>query len=293
MRRMTQSVQKVLRSQRETVDWSNSWAKLHEELGIGTRVGKTLHLSQRDRDVLAHAFQREMGADLITLDMQQDRIGMAGALRDEKLSGNAPLGSLQRVAMPGGSVVVMDDDGVVVRVPSPSGTVLSVETSRLAPDLQACRSVMIIENGAVMDRWWDLLTLLPPEWRHQTLFCYRGHDQAQGELNDWIKALPEAVEVGYSGDYDAGGVSIAVNTFLPLVGGERLWLLLPGPNVAVPERANKPGAFLAQKPILQSLERDRRSSELGRLLERLREQQLAVTQEAIVAYGIPLSAFRT
>lgn len=45
MRRMTASVQKVLRAQRETVGWSNSWAKLHEELGVGTRVGKTLHLA--------------------------------------------------------------------------------------------------------------------------------------------------------------------------------------------------------------------------------------------------------
>ena len=278
---------------RSIVGWSNSWAKLHEELGVGTRVGKTLHLSERDREVLENAFEREMGADLRTLDMQQDRIGMAGDVRNEKLSGQPALGSLQRVAMPGGSVVVKGDDGAAVRVPTPSGTVLSVETARLALDPEVCRRVMIIENGAVINRWWDLLALLPAEWRHETLFCYRGHDQTQGALNAWIKALPEDVHLGYCGDYDAGGLSIAVNTYLPLVGSERLWLLLPGPNVAVPACANKPGAFLTQKHVLQSLERERRASEWRKLLERLLEQQLAVTQEAIVAYGIPLSAFRT
>lgn len=292
MRRMTASVQKVLRSQRETVGWSNSWAKLHEELGVGTRVGKTLHLSQRDRDVLAHAFQREMGADLITLDMQQDRIGMAGAVRDEKLSGKAAMGSLQRVAMPGGTIAVKGEDGEVVRVPTPPGTVLSVETSRLALDPQACRRVMIIENGAVMDRWWDLLALLPAEWHAETLFCYRGHDQAQGALNAWIKTLPEGIEVGYCGDYDAGGVSIAVNTFLPLVGGERFWLLAPEPSVVMPKNANKPSVYLDQLPMLQTLERSSASSGVQAHLCRLRQQQLAVTQEAMMACGICLDAFR-
>ncbi|QTP54686.1 DUF2399 domain-containing protein [Billgrantia sulfidoxydans] len=292
MRRMTASVQKAIRYQYQSVRVTKAWAQLHEELDVGTRVGNTLHLTERDRDVLALAFQREMGADLRTLDMQQDRIGMAGAVRDEKLSGKAALGSLQRVAMPGGAVAVKGEDGEVVRLPTPPGTVLSVETSRLALDPQACRRVMIIENGAVMDRWWDLLVLLPAEWCHETLFCYRGHDQAQGALNRWLKSLPEDVHLGYCGDYDAGGVSIAVNTYLPLVGSERFWLLVPGLHTAVPERANKPVTFLDQKPIFQSLDRDRRSGELSRLLERLREQQLAVTQEAIMAYGIPLGACR-
>jgi len=292
MRRMTASVQRVLRFQRESVGWSKSWAQLHEELGVGTRVGKILHLSQRDRDVLAHAFQREMGADLVTLNMQQDRIGMAGDVRDEKLSGKAALGSLQRVAMPGGSVVVTGDDGGVVRVPTPSGTVLSVETSRLVLDMENCRRVMIIENGAVMDRWWDLLPLLPTTWHRQTMFCYRGHNQGQGALNRWLRGLPEDVHLGYCGDYDAGGLSIAINTYLPLVGSERLWLLLPGPNAEVPEHANKPGTFLTQKHVLRSLENNRRDRELSTLLEGLHEQQLAVTQEAIVAHRITLSAFQ-
>lgn len=293
MRRMTVSVQKVLRGQRESVGWSKSWAQLHEELGVGTWVGKTLHLSQLDRDVLAHAFQREMGADLITLGMQQDRIGMAGAVRDEKLSGKAALGSLQRVALPGGAVVVKGDHSELVSVPTPPGTVLSVETSRLALDTETCRRVMIIENGAVMDRWWDLLPLLPSEWGRETLFCYRGHDHGQSVLNRWLRGLPEDVHLGYCGDYDAGGLSIAINTYLPLVGSERLWLLLPGPNAEVPEHANKPGTFLTQKHVLRSLERNHRDRELSTLLEGLHEQQLAVTQEAIVAHRIPLSAFRT
>ncbi|TLF52748.1 DUF2399 domain-containing protein [Halomonas urmiana] len=292
MRRMTASVQKVLRSQRETVGWSNSWAQLHEELGVGTWVGKTLHLTERDRDVLEKAFEREMGEDLRTLDMQQDRIGMAGDVRNEKLSGQPALGSLQRVAMPGGSVVVTGDDGVAVRVPTPSGTVLSVETSRLALDPEVCRRVMIIENGAVINRWWDLLALLPAEWRHETLFCYRGHDQAQGALNAWIKSLPEDIEVGYCGDYDAGGVSIAVNTFLPLVGGERFWMLAPEPSVVMPKNANKPSVYLDQLPMLQTLERSSASSGVQAHLCRLRQQQLAVTQEAMMAFGISLDAFR-
>ncbi|QFU02077.1 hypothetical protein FIU83_10530 [Halomonas sp. THAF5a] len=292
MRRMTVSVQKVLRYQQASVTWTNSWAQLHEELGIGTRIGKKLHLTERDRDVLANAFQRELGADLRTLDMQQDRIGMAGAVRDEKLSGKAALGSLQRVAMPGGAVVVRGDAPEAVRVPTPPGAVLSVETSRLGLDTETCRRVMVIENGAVMDRWWDLLPLLPTAWRSDTLICYRGHDHGQGALNRWLKALPERVHLGYCGDYDAGGVSIAVNTYLPLVGSERFWLLVPEPHTAVPECVNKPGVFLAQQPILQSMERDSRNCELNMLLKRLREEQLAVTQEAIMAHGISLGAFR-
>lgn len=292
MRRMTASVQKAIRYQYQSVRVTKAWAQLHEELDVGTRVGNTLHLTERDRDVLARAFQREMGADLRTLDMQQDRIGMAGVVRDEKLSGKAALGSLQRVAMPGGAVAVKGEDGEVVRVPTPPGTVLSVETSRLVLDPQDCRRVMIIENGAVMDRWWGLLALLPAEWHHETLFCYRGHDQAQSTLNAWIKALPEDVEVGYCGDYDAGGVSIAVNTFLPLVGGERFWLLAPEPSVAMPKNANKPSVYLDQLPMLQTLERSSASSDVQAHLCRLRQQELAVTQEAMMACGISLDAFR-
>lgn len=56
--------------------------------------------------MLASAFQREMGADLCTLDIKQDCIGMVGAVRNEKLSGKAVLGSLQRVAMLGGELAL-------------------------------------------------------------------------------------------------------------------------------------------------------------------------------------------
>lgn len=35
---------------------------------------------------------------------------------------------------------------------------------------------MIIENVAVMDRWWDLLAILPDAWFRDTLFCYCRHD---------------------------------------------------------------------------------------------------------------------
>lgn len=292
MRRMTASVQKVLRYRHEAVQWTKSWALLHEELGIGTRVGKTLHLTERDRDVLAGAFEREMGADLRTLDMQQDRIGMAGVVRDEKLSGMAALGSLQRVAMPGGAVVVNDDVSGSVRVPTPTGTVLLVETSRLSLDAEACRRVMVIENGAVMDRWWELIALLPPAWQGNTLFCYRGHDNGQGDLNSWLKALPHDVELGYCGDYDPAGVSIAINTYLPLVGSERFWLLAPEPDTPVADGASKNAAYFDQMTILPSLEQRLANTGLEALLSRLSQQRLAVTQEAMMAHAIPLCAIR-
>lgn len=48
-----------------------------------------------------------------------------------------------------------------------------------------------------MCRWWDLLATLPVAWQRHTLFCYRGHAQAQGEINAWLRALPGDVDLGY------------------------------------------------------------------------------------------------
>lgn len=75
---------------------------------------------------------------------------------------------------------------------------------------------------------------------------------------------------------------------LPLVGSGRFWLLAPDLSTSIPDFASKDGAFFNQGAQLDSLESRVLTGQLRLHIARLRQQQLAVTQEAMLAHHIPL-----
>lgn len=294
MKRRLVAIQRVLEKRQREVPASPLWLALHDEWAVGQRRGKKIALSLADRDVMRQQAIAQYGADPLALDFEKGRTEMAQDAGNEKLSRQRAFGRLLRVAVPGGGVTVMSpgaatDGGVVI--PTPPGVLLSVEPDQLSLGL-GIRRVLVIENADIMERWWELLPLLPAEWQADTMMVYRGHRQDARALREWIRTHEGSIELGFYGDYDPSGVHIGVSEFAPLV-SNRFYLLAPADNTTIPVMANKPATFSDQEYVLPRLAKHASCSTgtaAGSLVAEVVSGRWAVTQEALLAHRIDLQA---
>lgn len=110
---------------------------------------------------------------------------------------------------------------------------------------------MVIENGELMERWWDVVPLLPEAWRINTLIAYRGHRSDLRSLIKWIKTHQEDIELGFYGDFDPYGVRIGLRSYAQLCAAR-------GARVLHPDRSTEPRGDSRQGQQARHLQEPRR-----------------------------------
>lgn len=294
MKRRLAAIQGVIQRRQRRVPAKGDWLAMHEEWGVGRLRGGYLHLSLEDREVMRQRAIQLYRADPMTLDLEKDRTALTEETANEKLSRQRAFGRLLRVAVPdhGVTISTSGQDGELF-LPTPPGVLLSVEPTQLRLDTARIARVLVIENAQLVERWWEVVPLLPEAWRRNTLIAYRGHRHDLRSLLEWIKQHREHITLGFYGDFDPYGVRIGLRNYASLVPPERFWLIGPEDASTIPRAANKPDTFTSHESTLRYLERyTPTSSGFRTLIEDIRKGRWAVTQEALLAHTIRLAGYQ-
>ena len=193
------SAQIALRQSRDEVNLTKTWSSVHNELGVGVLVGSRLILSDTDRKSLRQWFIDDLGVDPMHENLTGDRIEVVSKVNDEKLSSVPVFHNLIRIAS--FRPIALKNGNAI----TPEGSMLEVSPDEIV--LEALSSITIIENGMAMRHWSGFEYSADIK---DTLFIYRGHDQNQKDLKDWLKSLPDNISINGFFDFDPAGFSLAV-----------------------------------------------------------------------------------
>lgn len=282
-------IQRALRARKRSVPLNRTWLAVHAEYGVGIRSGSKLDLSEDDLAKLHAAAERLAGTNPLALDLAQSRIDQSKHTAQDKLS-SRPVFRMLRVAATDGVIEVRSDNGAIVHFPSMPGTFIGMRGAQLVIDPARFDRVIIIENGSAMERWWDIPPILPERYRTRSLLVYRGHGQDAAALLSTLSALPDAVDVLFFGDFDPSGVDIALGIDKHLI-HRRIALLAPTMPERLAKSMTKPETYEKQNQCLQRLLGLSLSEELNELLGLIKRDGWAVTQEILIAHGVPLTVY--
>lgn len=278
------SITEVLVNASPQVRLTNSWRALHEEYGIGslTTCRKLLQLNPRDRQALIKWAQHELGVDPRQMSyaqvMNRTRTQAAAASNQEKgLS----------AAVRGNHLEVRSLTGQVGEYRHPRGGYLglSVDEALSLPFTH----IMTVEN-------FDTFLCLSPEHVPMlpcaaTLLVFRGDNKAHpGAVKKLLNAT--SASLFHYGDYDPAGLRIGLS-------------MMPGTQLLLPDlahiassqsgntefiRLSKLNAFAKQEIILGQLEQGvaALSIDMAAHLQFIRANQIAITQESLMAKQVPM-----
>lgn len=283
------------RSNGAVVNASAAWKAISYEYSVGVRKGRTqIVLSNNDLDRLHKALAVYLCNDNpVLVNLDADRMTLALETPQEKQSPSHAF-CLVRVAPTDGYVTVLD---ITTQEPQRlrvlAGTVLSVRLDQLMLEADNYQHIIIIENGAAIEWWWNIVPLLPTDLRTNTLFVYRGHGNEQKRLLKTLAKLSShSTRFYFFGDYDPSGINIAVTSIMQRLPNKTFSIIAPADQSALTERMNKYDVFLKQ---LRDLKRVRKRTDLSAstldLLSHLERKQLAITQETLMAQGVPLAVY--
>lgn len=292
MSRLLEVAQKALRERKGQVAMNTTWRDIHRQWGVGTLLGRHLSLSSDDYDVLRERCQRHFGGDIVTVDRSQRRSDLAADITDEKTSQRAAFGHLIRVASTEGGIYFASREqaGSVTWLPTPSGTLLSLDADRLLFDPERMERILVIENGDLMERWWDIVPTLPEKWQSRTLLAYRGHRHDSAILKKWIEKHVGGFTLGFYGDLDPAGLMIGLSNYAAIVPDGEFALLAPATPEALPKEWSKATTFSDQKSARAYLE-NRQADYPGwtPLINAVLRNQIAITQEKLLIKGVSLA----
>lgn len=283
------TIQRALRARKRSVPLNRIWLAINEEYGVGIRSGSKLDLSEDDLSKLHLAAGRLAGTDPLALDLEQSRLDQSEHTAQDKLSSRAVF-TMLRVGAPDGLVEVLDGNDAIVQIPSVPGTFVGVRGAQLVINPARFDQVIIIENGSAMERWWDIPPILPERYRTRSVLVYRGHAADAAALLTTLSALPDSIDVLFFGDFDASGMDIALGIARHL-GRRRIAILAPAEPEQLAASMSKPETYEKQNQCLQRLLGLTFSEELSGLLDVIKRDGWAVTQESLIAHGVPLAAY--
>lgn len=264
---------KFLLSEQQSVPASSYWDTLCKDEGIGRLVARRWVFVESDRQTLRALITRATGTDPCLSALPQDRMAQASEAADEKLAREPVFSKWMLVAKRDGAIQ-MRHGGLGT---TPAGTCLAVPPQQL--DLSAETQIIVVENGSAIQHWHDIQ--VPEDWRH-ALWCYRGHGSNAAALNRLLKDCPHASVAWYC-DLDPAGLVIAMHEHT----------LMMVPELAATQsftsdflqKHSKLKTFLAQQKFAMPITR---SKERTLLWKYIQAQQIALTQETMIAAGFPL-----
>jgi hypothetical protein len=278
---LLRSVQKVIQQRKQRVKSNPSWKALTKELGIGRLKNGFINFSHQEIDYLEAEYDRLAGRPLLEVDLSiSDRSLMANEVNQEKWAKGGVFEVMMVFAKADLQPIPVKKTNVVV---TPEGTVISLMPDKI--DVNKINALLIIENGAVMVHWAEMISLLPEPCR-DALFVYRGHGSNLSHLQTLLQQMPTERPVFIFFDFDAAGFTMAkdLNKLHPVQ------VLIPTdwdkihtlPRDKL-QRINKPKVFIKQKAMLSTLQTDSNlTSKVQEVINYLQIHKIAITQEHIV-----------
>lgn len=268
-------IAKALRTRSTHVNANKTWQFLHDTENIGTPCAGGYRLNARDfahlQTIYARAATQNAQA-LPALPANADRMDTAAHYRNEKFARGSVFGKQLWFSAPRTPLPLKNRD-IIADIP---GLLLAVP--REALDIARVRRIVVVENGTMLTRWHDWITLLPPVWQ-DTLLLYRGHGENQNEVKHLIRDLPADAQCAIYPDLDPRGLAIA-DEFARL---RRMSIVIPQ-HWATFTR----GHPFSRDTVFarQSFDKKEFSSAfLTKLATHLRREHLAVMQESCLQTG--------
>lgn len=262
-----QAIHDLLCKRASSVALGPLWRQIHVELEVGEPRGNRLHFSDGMLRILRQEAERESGSHDLLADVPSgSRLEAARqGFIDEKVAPQRP------------------DDGFVLvkgKLPAPLPT-LSPELSLRVPlaslDLAAVERVLLIENLDSFDDWQHYDA---PAELAGSLVLYRGHGGLARGARCLLAALLAGTEVTVFADHDPAGLKIAATS--PRAAA----LLLPEPDARLLAKGSR-ADFAAQFREARYLD----GAQLGGwqpVWEEMKERQLSIKQQHMLALGVPL-----
>ncbi|WP_067516752.1 DUF7281 domain-containing protein [Endozoicomonas ascidiicola] len=283
-RALYKSIEDVLLVAKAQVKLSANWRTLHDEYGIGliSPCKGVLKLSSTDRMALVNWVIRQTGVDPRQVSYEQmisrSRTQAAGVTNEEKALSADPRAD---------HVEVRSLNGIVGKCCHPADGYLGL---RVAETLTIPFTYLItVENfDTFISLHAEYLPMFPKD---NTLLVFRGDNKAHPGAVKKLLEQTSAHRVHY-GDYDSAGLRIGLNM------GSGTTLVLPdlehitGKELA---KLSKLSAFAKQEEILRQLECHPESlpAKIAIHLQIIRDHNIAVTQESLMANRVPLTLLPT
>jgi len=272
------AVERLLRSDKTTVQRNKTWEAICAETGAGNVVGKDIYFTSADKQRLREYIASESGLDPQFDSRAGGRMALANHDVNEKLTSDSVFGHLVVLATLGKASIKIDN--VVTK--TPLGSVLSVLPNKLDLEHLKTQKLLVVENGAVMPYWGDFE--LPSEWQN-SIIIYRGHRENMRTVADIARSQPEE-NLGWFFDFDPAGLALAVDQGK----GE---LLIPDQwfNFDSSTGFNQPNKYRDQQAVLSRV-REKVTGELIDIVNHMEMNSLALMQEHLVNRRVGLIAIK-
>ncbi|MFW1678692.1 DUF7281 domain-containing protein [Pontibacter sp. JAM-7] len=277
MRREFKVIQAYFLNGGPTAKLNSTWKRIHDEHGVGRISGNsTITFSQKDRDYLQGWMDEELGLNPHSKsELPKSRVEAALRGKSEKVSGKNVFSDLIKVARADGTAINTHSGLAIL----PPRCFMNTPASNLILENE---TVVIVENGELIRDWSGLR--LPQELSN-SLLIYRGHEEDAREVKQLLEINPPAKSVGFY-DFDPAGMSIGLSNNHDAI-------LVPA-DISIwtkenPEfnKFNQPDIFWKQARQLKTAEM-KACGEACELLISMKDQNIAVMQEHIIANKIPL-----
>ena len=281
MRREFKVIQAYFLNGGPTAKLNSTWKRIHDEHGVGRISGNsTITFTQKDRDYLQGWMNEELGLNPHSnIELPTSRVEAARYSKSEKVSGKNVFADLIKVARADGTAINTRTGPAIL----PPRCFMNTQASNLILENE---TVVIIENGELI-RDWSRLDL--PKELSSSLLIYRGHEEDAREVKQLLEMNPPAKSVGFY-DFDPAGMSIGLsnNHDAILVPADISLWTKENPEF---NKFNQPDIFWKQVRQLKTAEM-KACGEACELLNLMRNQNIAVMQEHIIANKIPLKIIR-
>jgi len=268
------AVERLLRSDKTTVQRNKTWDTICAETGAGSVVGKEIHFTPTDKQRLREYIASESGLDPQFDSRAGGRMAMAHHDASEKLTSDSVFGHLVVLATTGSAAVKVNGD----TIRTPPGSVLSVLPQDLDREHLKTQKLMIVENGAIMPHWRDIQ--LPNDWKHSVIM-YRGHRANMRTVADIARSQPEE-KLGWFFDFDPAGLALGIDQ-----GRGRLMIPEQWFNFDSKTGFNQPGKYRDQSAAMDRIKR-KATGELLDIIGYMEKYSLALMQEHLVQRRVAL-----
>lgn len=271
------AIERLLKRGKTSMRKSKVWESIHEETGAGTIIRGDIHFTPEDKKRLREYIQSEYRLDPMFDSRDGDRMAMAKRDTSEKLAKSSVFGQLLVMATAGNTRVSVNGE----QLKTAPGSVISVMPDALDHDKLQNQSLVVVENGAVMPHWTNIL--LPANWQNAVLI-YRGHgDNAKAVAGLVEEHPPEKLAFFY--DLDPAGLVMGTR-----VGGNSS-VLVPTDWQGLHRESgiNQPDIYRNQMASMQQFKK-LGTAGVGSLAAHIEAQELAVMQEHIVQRRMALTA---
>ncbi len=265
------AAKRIVVNSRERIPANKSNTEICRLVEVGAVSGNSILLSRSELREIEKYFTSTLGQNLLTF--KQSSNSRMDAARPGISEKSAKGGVFHQLISLAGNVNIPLKNQP--DVPKDARYVASVALDDL--DFPRFRRVLIIENGAMMVRWRDVVLSLPGEWQSAVLI-YRGHGENQKYLPTLIKCFDNNdVEVGFFYDYDPAGLDM-----VDQLSNDKHYWIVPVENLELFQSISKLDEFVDQLDQLYRLKNKTVNTSVRAHLDYLEANTLAITQEHLI-----------